>query len=132
MFFPFFFMNEHKNLTHVVIRKLGKLVHKQNCSYDFLFIFLNYNIIIVQIRCINIETKEVVPIGYNRFLGIHHITYAEKEIRYIQYGSLLLFHLLLTDFVCLYNYEFGLSLCKIVRSSVILLLPLFISTVSYA
>jgi hypothetical protein len=33
---------------------------------------------------------------------------------------------LLTDFVCLYNYEFGLSLCKIVRSSVILLLPLFV------
>jgi hypothetical protein len=31
----------------------------------------------------------------------------------------------LTDFVCLYNYEFGLSLCKIVRSSVILLLPLY-------
>ena len=33
---------------------------------------------------------------------------------------------LLTDFVCLYNYEFLLSLCKIVRSSVILSLPLFI------
>jgi hypothetical protein len=33
--------------------------------------------------------------------------------------------MLLTDFVCLYNYEFGLSLRKIVRSSVILLLPLF-------
>jgi hypothetical protein len=32
---------------------------------------------------------------------------------------------LLTDFVCLYNYEFWLSLCKIVRSSVILLLLLF-------
>ena len=31
------------------------------------------------------------------------------------------------DFVCLYNYEFWLSLCKIVRSSVILLLPLFVS-----
>jgi hypothetical protein len=31
---------------------------------------------------------------------------------------------LLTYFVCLYNYEFWLSLCKIVRSSVILLLPL--------
>jgi hypothetical protein len=30
-----------------------------------------------------------------------------------------------TDFVCLYNYEFWLSLCKIVRSSVILLLPLW-------
>jgi hypothetical protein len=32
---------------------------------------------------------------------------------------------LLTDFVCLYTYEFWLSLYKIVRSSVILLLPLF-------
>ena len=32
---------------------------------------------------------------------------------------------LLADFVCLYTYEFWLSLCKIVRSSVILLLPLF-------
>ena len=32
---------------------------------------------------------------------------------------------LLTDFVCLYTYEFLLSLCKIARSSVILLLPLF-------
>jgi hypothetical protein len=31
---------------------------------------------------------------------------------------------LLTDFVCLYNYEFWLSLCKIVRNSLILLLPL--------
>jgi hypothetical protein len=36
---------------------------------------------------------------------------------------------LLTDFVCLYNYEFLLSLCKIVRSSVILLLPLLTLTV---
>ena len=33
---------------------------------------------------------------------------------------------LLTDFVCLYNYELLLSLCKIVRSSIILLLPLFV------
>jgi hypothetical protein len=33
---------------------------------------------------------------------------------------------LLTDFVCLYTYEFWLYLCKIVRSSVILLLPLSI------
>ena len=32
---------------------------------------------------------------------------------------------LLADFVCLYSYEFWLSLCKIVPSSVILLLPLF-------
>ena len=30
-------------------------------------------------------------------------------------------------FICLYTYEFWLSLCKIVRSSVILLLPLFVT-----
>jgi hypothetical protein len=35
---------------------------------------------------------------------------------------------LLTDFVCLYTYEFWLSLYKIVRSSVILLLLLSDST----
>ena len=59
-------MNEVKNLTNV-IRKLGKLVHKQNCSHDFFFFFffINYNIIIVQVRYINIETKEVVRIKYN-------------------------------------------------------------------
>jgi hypothetical protein len=37
-----------------------------------------------------------------------------------------------TDFVCLYNYVFGLSLCKIVRSSVILVLPLLSHSVSTA
>jgi hypothetical protein len=35
---------------------------------------------------------------------------------------------LLTDFVCSYTYEFLLSLWKIVRSSVILLLPLLAIT----
>jgi len=35
---------------------------------------------------------------------------------------------LLTDFVCLLTYEFYLSLWKIARCSVILLLPLFITT----
>jgi hypothetical protein len=44
-----------------------------------------------------------------------------------QYG----FHSLrlLTDFVCVYTYEFLLSLCKIVWSSIILLLPLL--TITY-
>ena len=38
---------------------------------------------------------------------------------------------LLTDFICFYNYDFWLSLCKIVRSSVILLLPLFTPFLCY-
>ena len=46
--------------------KIGKLVHVQNCSRDF-FYFINYNIIIVQVGYITIETKETVPIGYNGF-----------------------------------------------------------------
>jgi hypothetical protein len=33
--FVVLFMNEFKNLTYVVIGKLGKLVHKQNCCHDF-------------------------------------------------------------------------------------------------
>jgi hypothetical protein len=55
--FAVLFMNELKNSTNVVIGKLGKLVQKQNCSHDFfLFYFLNYSIIIVQVRYITIET----------------------------------------------------------------------------
>ena len=38
---------------------------------------------------------------------------------------------LLTDFVCLYIYEFWLFFCKIVRSSVILLLPLLTNIKPY-
>jgi hypothetical protein len=37
---------------------------------------------------------------------------------------------LLTDFFCFYTYEFWLSLWKIVRSSVILLLPLLTTKIS--
>ena len=50
-------------------------------------------------------------------------TYSLYQVRVITVFTVLR---LLTDFVCLYTYEFWLSLCKIVRSSVILLLPLFI------
>jgi hypothetical protein len=43
-------------------------------------------------------------------------------IMWLENYALYLYYL--TDFVCLYNYKFLLSLCKIARSSVILLLPL--------
>jgi hypothetical protein len=69
-------------------------------------LFFSNNTIIVQVRYIIIETKEVARIGYNGFLfpheysgngigathlGLHLSTHAEKETRYIQYGPLLLF-----------------------------------------
>jgi hypothetical protein len=62
--FAFLFMNVFKNLTNVVIEKLSTLVDKQNCFHDFVLFFMNYRIIIVQVRYITIETKEVVRIGY--------------------------------------------------------------------
>ena len=42
-----------------------------------------------------------------------------------------MFAVQLTDFVCLYTYEFWLSLWKIVRSSVILLLPLLTTSMHW-
>jgi hypothetical protein len=38
LFLQFFVTNELKNLTNVVIGNLGKLVHKQNCSHEFIYI----------------------------------------------------------------------------------------------
>jgi hypothetical protein len=87
--FAVLFINELKNLTNVVI---------VNCSHDFLFYFINYSIIIVQVRYITIETKEVAHIEYNGFpfphdsyslgegIGARHLSsHAEKETRFIQY-----------------------------------------------
>jgi len=66
-------MNECKNLTNVVIEKLGKLVHKQSCSHDvfFIYFYINYDIIIVQVRYITFETKTVASIEYNGFIFPH-------------------------------------------------------------
>ena len=71
-------MNEHNNLTNVVIGKLGKLVHTKNCSHDC-FYFINYNIIIIQVRYITIETKEATRIVYNEFLLPHSSSYANRN-----------------------------------------------------
>ena len=67
--FADFFMNELKNLTYGVIGKLGVA----RLQTKLFFNFINYNIIIVQVRYITIETKEVVHIGYNGFLFPHAI-----------------------------------------------------------
>ena len=87
--FAVLFINELKNLTNVVIG---------NCSHDFFLYFITYRIIIVQVRYITIETKEVAHIGYNGFpfphysyslgegIGARHLSsHAEKETRFIQY-----------------------------------------------
>jgi hypothetical protein len=57
-------------------------------------------------------------------IKIHFTAETNQPTNFRAYTVFTVFRLL-TDFVCLYNYEFWLSLCKIVRSSVILLLPLY-------
>jgi hypothetical protein len=87
--FAVLFKNELKNLTNVVIG---------NCSHDCFLYFINYNIIIVQVRYITIETKEIAHIEYYGFpfphysnsldegIGARHLSsHAEKETRFIQY-----------------------------------------------
>jgi uncharacterized membrane protein YfhO len=76
-------------------------------------------------------TQSIVSLVHFHFIGlVWFIVFnaAFNNISVILWWSVTVFTVfrLLTDFVCLYNYEFWLSLCKIVRSSVILLLPLFI------
>ena len=53
-------------------------------------IFVFNNTIIVQVRYIIIETKEVARIGYSDFF-FRIRTHAEKNPLFIQYGQLLLF-----------------------------------------
>lgn len=92
-----------KNLTNVVIEKLGKLVH----TTFFGGYFINYKIIIVQVRYITIETKEATRIEYNRLLfphqyygeglgvkhqGLHLSINAEKETCYIKFRQLFCFN----------------------------------------
>jgi hypothetical protein len=62
-------MNEFKNLNLVVTGKLGKLVHKQNRYHDFFIYFINYNIIIVQVRYITTELL-LYPIRAISFVSI--------------------------------------------------------------
>ena len=90
--------------VNVVIGKLGKLVHKQSCSRYLYFVFIDYNIVIVQVRYITFETKEVSRIGYNMLLfphsysgedhgdihlGFHLSIHTGKETRYFQCGPFL-------------------------------------------
>jgi len=84
-------MNELKNLTNVVLEKLGKLVHKKKLYSRLFFYLINHNIIIVQVRYITIETKRSYPYWIQWFFphayhqGLHRSIHAEKETRYIQY-----------------------------------------------
>jgi hypothetical protein len=90
-----------------------------------------YRYIQVSVRDITLECLQITPTKFrgSTFPGNMHnyIWWPYYLPRFMKFCCIKVFTVfrLLTDFVCLYNYEFWLSLCKIVRSSVILLLPLF-------
>ena len=62
-------MNELKYLTNGVIAQLGKFVHNQYCSKDSFLFFINYSIIIEQVRYITIETKEAIVLDITGFVS---------------------------------------------------------------
>jgi hypothetical protein len=68
--------------ANVVIEKLGKPVHKENCYRTFSFYFINYNIFYCICKLDTLHTSAFTS------------TYAEKETRYIQYWPLLLYLIL--------------------------------------
>jgi hypothetical protein len=80
--------------------------------------FLNYDLFHV-----NIVSDPSCRCGANREDSYHFFFDCSHyaKMRYTLFRNL---SWLPNDYVCLYTYEFWLFLCKIVRSSVILLLPL--------
>jgi hypothetical protein len=73
------------------------------------------------------QSRIIARIKFTEILYWFHIYIKERQLYNSSRGTFTVFTVfrLLTDFVSLYTYEFWLSLCKIARSSVILLLPLF-------
>lgn len=61
------FMYGLRNITNAVIGKSG--IHSQTKLFSrLIFFWINYNTIIVQVRYINIEPKEVARIVHSGFL----------------------------------------------------------------
>ena len=91
------FMKELKNLTNVVIEKLGKPVYKENCYQDFFILFYKLQCILVLVTpriFLLLYNKKIRGVTSTR-LGLHPSTHVEKEIHYIQYGPLLLYLILI-------------------------------------
>ena len=95
-------MSVLKNLTKVVKGKLDKLIHKQNGSHDFLFYFIHYNIIIVQVIFTTIDTKAVPCIVYNRIPFPHEYSCGKRSPLYpIWSASFVSIVVYLTRIACL-------------------------------
>ena len=107
---------------HAVPQKQIKQVIQEWPLYALLRIWKHY--------WLNINVNPPPPLIYFHLSQVnmtgHFFCLPKCCVFCVEIGSLavIMVFRLLTDFVCLYTYELWLSLCKIARSSVILLLPL--------
>ena len=89
---------------NVLIGKLGKLDHKQNCYHDFIYIYiitsLLYKLDILLLKQKKLPVFDITGFFFRiicaqvkalMHLGLHPSTQAEKETRYMQYGKLFFF-----------------------------------------
>jgi hypothetical protein len=100
--------------------KQQSITHYSICcdNYWYLFIYdsIYYDDLIYNHMIYITHIKLLIIIDYNSSVGLYF---------YLRVITVFTVFRLLTDFVCLYTYEFSLSFWKIARSPVILLLPLF-------
>jgi hypothetical protein len=123
------FRRDDFNLTN---RNVSVLLRITDSDYPFVFrlILLLERKIVIIVICVFIIVSFAVNKGNNKITELRTILQRESQnskcLYQVRVITVFTVFRLLTDFVCLYNYECWLSLCKIVRSSVILLLPLFL------
>ena len=83
--FAVLFMNKLKNLTNVVIGKLSKLVHKQNCSTTFFNLYIITSLFYKLINTVLLKQKKFPVLDIPGFF----FTHTENEACYIQYASIV-------------------------------------------
>jgi hypothetical protein len=69
------FMNELNNLMNVLIGKLGKLDHKQNCYHDFFYIYIITSLL-YKLDILLLKQKKLPVLA--KYLGLHLSTHAEQ------------------------------------------------------
>jgi hypothetical protein len=98
--------------------------YKYTCTFNFfsLTLFFITNIIVANRKT---NYNDLRTVSLNKTNCSYLINRTHLIVLNVVLRPVFTVFRLLTDFVCLYSCEFGLSLYGIVRSSVILLLPLF-------
>jgi hypothetical protein len=113
-------------MLYLFIVTFSEYYHDTRQQYKHENIYKKKDNVIYQISVFSIYGNGYLRVALYHLVILRQWTwYIGKYIYQVRVITVFTVFRLLTDFVCLYNYEFWLSLYKIVRNSVILLLPLF-------